>query len=132
MSFKVDIREADRLEQVMKDFQGNTEETINDVLHNEASPLIQESIRRLMPVSGRTWKGKKPSAKVGKSMTDEKGNLYVTVKSSKNYNYLYFPDSGENTRRHYGNQQFFLRGGEAQSSEIVNRCVNRLVEGFEG
>lgn len=129
--FELDSREVDRLFQAMKDFQGDTESAINEVLHKEASPLIQESIQRLMPVSGKTWKGKSPPAKTSKSLTDEKGNLYVTVKTTKKYQYLYFPDDGTNTRRHVGNQQFFWRGGESQQSEIVDRCVSRLVNDFE-
>lgn len=127
----LDWEDLDRLQQSMKDFQGNTEEAINEVLHNEASPLIQESIKHLMPVSGRAWKGKTPPAKTSKSLTDEKGNLAITVKTTKKYQYLYFPNDGSNTRRHAGNQQFFERGAEAKRSEIVDRCVGRLVNNFE-
>lgn len=127
----LDWEDLDKLEQAMKDFQGNTEETINDVLHNEASPLIQESIKRLIPVSGRKWNGKKPPAKTSKSLTDQKDNLSITVKTTKKYQYLYFPDDGANTQRHAGNQQFFKRGAEAKRSEIVERCVGRLANDFE-
>lgn len=129
--FKLDAAEFERLQQAMQKFPGNTEKTINEVLHNEASPLIQEAIRRLMPVSGINWKGKAPAAKTGNSLTDEKGNLFITVKTTKKYQYLYFPDDGTNTRRHIGNQQFFLRGGESQQTEIVDRCIKRLVTDFE-
>lgn len=127
----LDWEDLDRLQQAMKDFQGDTEETINDVLHNEASPLIQESIKRLIPVSGRTWNGKTPPAKTSKSLTDQKGNLSITVKTTKKYQYLYFPDDGTNTRRHAGNQQFFKRGAEAKKGDIVDRCVGRLKNNFE-
>lgn len=129
--FELDATEFDRLSQVVKNFPNDAEKTINDVLHNEASPLIQEAIKRLMPVSGKKWKGKKPAAKTAKSLTDEKGNLFITVKNTNNYHYLYFPDDGTSTRRHIGDQQFFLRGGEAKQTEITDRCINRLVEGFE-
>lgn len=126
-NFKVDVSGVDRLQQAMKDFQGNTEKTINEVLHNEASPLIQEAIKRLIPTSGKNWSGKKPPAKTSKSLTDVKGNLSVTVTTTKNYQYLYFPDDGTNTRRHVGNQQFFWRGAEEKQDEIIDRCVSRLV-----
>lgn len=131
MSFKMDFWEFERLQNAMKQFPGNTEKEINEVLHNEASPLIQDAIRRLMPVSGKTWKGKAPAAKTGKSLTDEKGNLFITVKTSKKHQYLYFPNDGTNTRRHVGEQYFFERGGESQQTEIVDRCINRLVTNFE-
>ena len=129
--FELDATEFDRLSQAVKNFPNDAEKTINGVLHNEASPLIQEAIKRLMPVSGKKWKGKKPAAKTAKSLADEKGNLFVTVKTTNNYRYLYFPDDGTSTRRHVGNQQFFGRGGEAKQTEIVDRCINRLVEDFE-
>lgn len=128
---ELDFYEFDRMYQAMLDYAGNTEEAINDILHNDASPLIQEEIKRLMPVSGREWKGKKRAAKTSKSLTDEKGNLFVTVKTTKNYQYLYFADDGTNTRRHVGNQQFFLKGGEAKQDEITDRCVARLIDGFQ-
>lgn len=129
--FELDSKEFDRLQRALQNYQGDTEKEINDVLHNEASPLIQEAIQRLIPTSGKTWKGKRPPAKTGNSLTDQKGNLSITVKSTTKYNYLYFPDDGTNTRRHAGNQQFFKRGGESKQTEIVDRCVNRLVDNFE-
>ena len=106
--FRLDATEYDRLVDAIKNFPGDAEKAINSVFHNEGSLLIQDSIRNLMPVSGRTWKGKKRAAKDAKSLTDMKGNLFVIVKTTNSYNYLYFPDDGSNTKRHAGNQQFFL------------------------
>ena len=119
-----------QLEKAMIDFQGDTEKTINDVLHNEGSQLIQDAVRRLIPESKKKWKGKKAAAADGKSLTDVKENLSVTVKTTKPYQYLYFPDDGTNTRRHVGNQQFFQKGGESQIEEITNRCITRLADNF--
>lgn len=130
-TMKIDAAAFDDLQQAMQAYQGNTEEAINEVLHNEASPLIQDSVRKLIPVSGRNWKGKLPPAGVGKSLTDAKENLAITVKSSKNYQYLYFPDDGSSTTRHAGNQQFFYKGGELVQDEIIDRCTARLVSDFE-
>jgi len=129
--FDMDAKEFDRLQQAIKNFPGSAEEIINDVFHNEGGELIQEAIRRLMPVSGKNWKGKKPGAKNGKSLKQENGNLAVTVRTTSAYHYLYFPDDGTNTRNHVGNQQFFRRGGESSQSEIVDRCISRLVTDFE-
>lgn len=131
MRFQLDTKEFERLQNAMKNFPGDTEKAINEVFHEEASPLIQDAIRRLMPVSGKTWKGKAPAAKTGNSLTDVKGNLYITVKTSKKHQYLYFPDDGTNTHRHIGNQEFFRRGGESQQTEIVDRCIKRLTTNFE-
>ena len=130
MKFQLNAEEYSRLEQAMKEFQGDVEKNINEVLHEEASPLMQDAIKRLIPVSGRTWNGKRPPASTGKSLTDQKENLAITVKTTKTYQYLYFPNDGTNTRRHAGNKQFFLRGGESQRTEIVNRCIKKLTNSF--
>lgn len=125
--FKLDVSGAEELQQSIKSFSGNAEATINDVLHNEASPLIQNEIRRLMPESNRKpWTTKKAAAKGAKSLMDKKENLSITVKTTADYNYLYFPDDGSNTRKHAGNQQFFRRGGENVQAEIISRCLRRL------
>lgn len=129
--FRLDIAEFDDLQTAMKNYQGNTEEAINDVLHNEAGQLIHDAIKRLIPTSGRSWKGKKAPAKTSNSLLIQGGNLSVTVRTKKNWHYLYFPDDGTNTRRHVGNQRFFERGGESQKQEIVNRCIGRLVNAFD-
>ena len=129
--FDLNTEGFDDLYQAMQDFQGNVEEEINDVLHNEAGDLIEEAIYRLMPVSGARWKGKKKGAKSAKSLMQVKENLSITVKSKTAYNYLYFPDDGSNTQKHVGNQQFFKRGGESQVDEIKDRCISRLVNAIE-
>ncbi len=129
--FRLDWAELQGMEQAMKEYQGNVEEVINDVLHNEAGQLIYDEIKRLMPISNRTWKGKKAPAKISNSLLIQGGNLSVTVRAQKAYQYLYFPDDGTNTRKHAGNQQFFMRGGENQKEEILNRCMGRLVGAFE-
>lgn len=128
--FNINDTGLKQLEEHMKNFAGNVEEVINDVLHNEAAPLAQDAIRRLMPVSGKSWKGKKAAAKSGKSMQSVNYNLAVEVKTTKDYQYLYFPNDGTNTRRHAGQQFFFEKGGEAVQNDVVERCVARLTENF--
>ena len=129
--FRLNSQDLERLEEAMKSFQGNTEKTINDVLHAEGGQLIHDEIKRLMPMSGKRWKGKKAPAKTSNSLLIVGGNLSVTVTTKKAYQYLYFPDDGSNTRRHAGNQQFFSNSGENQKEEILNRCINRLVSSFD-
>lgn len=115
----------------MKRFPSGAENAINAVLHEDGGALIADEIRRLMPVSGKTWNGKKPSAKMGKSLKQENHNLAVTIRTTSDYHYLYFPDDGTNSYRHVGNKQFFLHGAEGQQTEIIDRCINRLVAEFE-
>lgn len=130
-TFRIDGDEFDSLLEAIKSFPGNAEKVINDVLHNEGNELIQRNIRLLIPVSGRTWKGKAAPAKTGASLTSVNGNLSVTEKTTKKYQYLYFPNDGTNTQRHVGNQQFFFEGAENASGDIIDRCIERLTNQIE-
>lgn len=128
---KINIEQTDELLKAMKEYQGDVETSINDILHNQAGGLIQDSIRRLMPVSGKLWLGKARAAKSANSLRNVNENLAVTVTTQKKYQYLYFPDDGTNTRRHVGNQRFFERGGDAVKDEIIERCIGKLTNIFE-
>lgn len=123
--------EFDKLTEFMLEYQGHAVKHINDVLWNEGANLIQQSIQQLLPESGRTWRGKKPAAKRGAPFTvTDRAALSVEVGTKYAYHYLYFPDDGSTTRKHAGNQQFMLRGAEAQQAHILDLCVARLVEEF--
>lgn len=130
-TLSINVQEFERLAQAIRNFPGNTEDTINAVLHNEGGLLMQEAIQPLIPQSGKTWKGKRAPARTGNSLRSTNENLAVWVRSTKSYQYLYFPDDGSNTRRHVGNQQFFLRGAESVKGEVIDRCVGRLIQNFE-
>ena len=130
-TFRLDATEIERLQTAMKEYSGNVEEAINEILHNEAGELIQEQIKLLMPVSGAKWKGKKSPAKTSNSLRNVPGNLSITVTTTKNYQYLYFPDDGTSTVKHAGNKQFFARGGEAAKEDIIDRCIAKLTNKFE-
>lgn len=125
---RLDYFEIDRLQQALQGYQGDTEATINDVLHNFAGDRAQTDIYRLMPISGKKT-GK--HAKDSKSLSNVTGNLSVTVTAKGKWHYLYFPDDGTNTRRHVGNQRFFERGGEAAQEDIIERCITSLTSNFE-
>ena len=132
--FEMDRKELDRLFNTIKNFPGNAEKAINNVLYEEAPDIITEEIKLLLPVSGANWKGKKAPAKTAKSIkerTEERRNLSIVVGTVSAYHYLYFPDDGTNTRRHVGEQKFFERGGKASTTEVVDRCINRVVNGLE-
>ena len=126
-TLRFDAEAFNRLEEAMKGYQGNVENKINEVLWNEGGVMIEEAIMQLLPFSGRNWKGKKPAAKSSKPFVQGKGNLSVTVKTKKDYGYLYFPDDGSNTRKHAGNQQFMLGGAENEQEEIIQRCIAKLI-----
>lgn len=121
--YKLDAKDIESLQYAMKNYKGNVENVVNEVLHEEAGPLILRSVQRLIPVSDAK---KKRHAKDANALRQVNYNLAVKITTAGKYGYLYFPDDGTNTRRHIGNQQFFKQGGEAVRSDIIERCLNRL------
>lgn len=133
--FKIDTQQFDVLQRAIQLYSGDAERTVNDVLHNEGGKLIQDEIMRLLPESGRTWKGKRTAAKRAKPFTQKNENLAVIVRTVSAYHYLYFPDDGTNTRRHIGYhgkpREFMYKGAENQTGKIIDRCIDRLIEKWE-
>lgn len=130
--FRCDENEVfGRLQEKMENFPGYSGPVIDSVLHGEGAKLIRGNIHDILPVSGRTWKGKKPAAKDAQPFRQEDGELSVTTRTVKNYHYLYFPDDGHTTLRHAGNQQFMYRGAENSASRIIDLCVEELTQELE-
>lgn len=134
-SIKLDAREIETLQRAIQQYSGDAERTVNDVLHNEGGKLIQEEIMRLLPESGRDWKGKKKAAKRAKPFTQKNENLAVIVRTVPAYGYLYFPDDGTNTKNHIGYKgkprEFMYGGAENQTGKIIDRCIERLIKKWE-
>lgn len=131
--FGIDAKDFDKLHQAMADYGGDAEKAVNEVLHNEAGPLVYEEINPLINPSGRKFKGHSKSAKASAwPLYDTSANLAVTVKTKPKWGYLYFPDDGSTTRRHAGNQHFFQRGGDKAAPKIVERCIGVLTEQWKG
>lgn len=135
MTFTLETDQFERLQQAMESYAGNAGKTIDDVLHNEGGKLINEAIIRLLPESGRKWKGKKTAAKRTQPFVQENGSLSVTIKTKSAYHYLYFPDDGTNTKRHIGYKgrprEFMYKGADSRSEKIMDLCINRLIEKWE-
>ncbi len=97
--------------------------------------LSKANIASRFPVSGRHWKKKIKSASSagikGVFNQPKKGNLSVTVRTRKSYNYLYYPDDGSNTRNHQGNQHFMQKGAEDSQEQIIDALVERLSKKVE-
>ena len=123
--FNVNLLEFEKLSEALTEFSGNAEDVIDEVFHSEeVNALAQNAIKTLMP---RSNKKKGVHAKDSNSLRKLDGNLSVTIRTQKKFQYLYFADDGTNTRRHIGNQRFFGRGGENVQGDIANRCTNALL-----
>lgn len=134
-TFTLNSDQFEQLQTAMERYSGNAGREINDVLHKEGGMLINEEIMRLLPASGRTWNGKKPAAKSTQPFVQDNGTLSVTIRTKSAYNYLYFPDDGTDTQRHIGYKgkprDFMQKGAENKTSEIIDRCINRLIKEWE-
>lgn len=127
--FSINEQASERLLNAMAECSRKCGPIIDDVLHNEGGKLINDEIMQILPVSGRKpWKGKKTAAKSAQPFKQDNGTLSVTVKTKNAYHYLYFPDDGTNTKRHAGEQYFMKRGAENSAEEIIDRCVQRLID----
>ena len=127
--FLLDAERVGELSGLIMDFGGDAERVINDVLHNEAGPIIYQHINPLIHSSGRTFRGHHASAKTSDwARYDTDDNLAVTVGTKSKYHYLYFADDGSNTINHVGDQQFFRRGAEDAAPDIFDRCLVSLID----
>ena len=131
----VEFRQEDNFEELqntLSQLKEEGEKIITNVLHNEGASEIIEGIRLLIPESGREWEKKKaPAKKASRSIgyrKNESGNLNVIVGTYHDYNYLYFPDDGERTKHHEGNQQFMRKGAENKAGKILDICMEQLTE----
>lgn len=129
-TFELDAQDLDALQEKMNAYGEGAAREINDVLHGEGAREINDQIMRILPSSGRHWKGKKAPARSAQPFTQEDGMLSVTIKTVNSYNYLYFPDDGSNTKKHAGNQQFMAAGAESASGKIMELCIGKLTEEF--
>lgn len=134
-TFDLEFEQAERLQQAMENYPGLAGREIDDVLHNEGGRIINDEIMRLLPESGRKWKGKKTAAKRTQPFLQENGSLSVTIKTKNAYHYLYFPDDGTNTRNHVGYKgtprEFMYHGAENKTAQIMELCINRLIRQWE-
>lgn len=133
-SISFDAHDFDEVIKTAQKFGDGALALVDDIIHKEAGDLIRAEVSKLIPESGRTWKGKKAAAAKSDPYGTDKTEtmLAVTVHTRSGYHYLYFPDDGSNTKRHAGNQQFFKRGAENAAPDIIDLCVSRLIDEFNG
>ena len=124
-----DASEIDALQDLMTQYGDNAQRVIDEVLHGEGAEEIKDEISRILPSSGRSWKGKKAPAAAAMPGAFQQDNemLSVTIAARGYYHYLYFPDDGTNTSKHIGDQQFMKRGAESAANRVVELCIGKLV-----
>lgn len=109
-------------------YGAEVEKIINDYLHNEAPKRINPSIVGLVPVSDRLKKHAKNSNPFGRQ---ENYNLAVKLITSKEFNYLVFPDEGLGTSKNNIALDFTGRGLEAETPTLIDEMTARIQENFQ-
>lgn len=138
--FSLEDAAFERMASAIKEYGAAAEDMISKYLLTPGADQIERGIAQFLPTSGRTWKGKKPAAKTTATATpnevfqremSKKEVLTLIIRTKEPYHYLYFPDDGSDTLRHWGDQQFMLAGAESASKEIINGAIERLTSELE-
>lgn len=129
-AFALDQSDFDRLAEAMKKAADNAEKAVTDSLNStEVKKILMNSITNLTPVSSAKIASWHPvHAKEAKPYTSKKENLSITIKSKKQFGYLYFPDDGSNTKNHVGMQQFMIKGAEQVKDSVIDIVINKIIE----
>ena len=124
-----DAGDMQEFSEMIGQYGNAAQKVINDVLHEEGAQEIKKEITRLLPASGRSWKGKGAPARSAMPGRFAQDNdlLAVTIAARGKYHYLYFPDDGTNTKRHAGNKRFMKKGAEKATPRIIDLCLGKLI-----
>ena len=127
----IESEEFEKLAQSMEQYGQGASDVVSKVIH-ESGDSIKQHIDPLIHASGRRFKGHTSSAKGSAWQRYDTGEpLAITVRTVSRRNYLYFPDDGSNTKHHFGNQRFMLRGAEAAAPAILDKGIQALITAFE-
>lgn len=125
IKYETDFNRLQKEIKAYSDYAGNV---IDEVLITSGAEQIIEDILPLMPMSGRTWRGKRQPAKTAEPFQSKKISMGVEINAKNAYHYLYFPNDGTNTMHHAGEQYFMERGLEAATPKVIDMCIDKLTE----
>lgn len=128
--FVADAESFDEVQKLINKLE-RPADIIQKVFREFGADEVKKEIQKLLPESGRRWKGKKTAAKQAQPFRETFEGLTMTVGTKSAYNYLYFPDDGSTTKKHRGNQHFMQRGGDNAVEAIINRLVEEMTSALE-
>lgn len=129
--YRLEVGDVDALASAMSKAGERAGSIVDGYLRDQGAEAIEREISARLPESGRRWRGKKTAAKKTKPFQRKFSPLAVTIQSKSDYDYLYFPDDGSNTKRHRGNQHFMRGGAEAALDGILDGILSQLSAIFE-
>jgi hypothetical protein len=126
-TFTSDHKEFNNLVKSLSSYGAEVESALNEYVHNEAPQKIKPAIEGLIPVSDRNKVHAKHSAPFGRQ---EDYNLAVKLITSKEFNYLVFPDEGLGNSKGNAPLDFTGRGLEAEMPVLIDEMSQLLQEKF--
>ncbi len=99
------------------------ENILNNYIHNAAPEVIKPSIEGLVPVSDRDKRHAKFSNPFGRQ---ENYNLAVKIITSKEFNYLVFPDEGKGRSVNNSPLDFTGRGLDAMLPQLADEMTEQV------
>ena len=126
--FDLESNDIQKLQDAIKQFEGNAEKTINDYLNSEAKEKFINSIINLIPVSEKGINHAKMSEPL---KGDMKGNLTLYIHTKTKFNYLYFPQTAEGTSKGKSPNDFMEKGVDAEYDNVINGILEKLQKRME-
>lgn len=124
-NFTLEQKQFNEVMQRVAGYGAEVETALNDYLHLTAPEIIKPAIVGLVPVSDRNKTHAKSAAPFGRQ---ENYNLAVKILTSKEFNYLVFPDEALGTSKGNTPQDFTGRGLEATIPDLINDMTARILE----
>lgn len=120
--FELKLEDVKRINDIIKSYSGDAEKQINDYLSGPGKIKIINSIVNLIPVSDKD----KKHAKDSKPLEGVNYNLSLTIRSKRQFNYLYFPQMAEGTSKNNTPNDFMEKGVDSIYDSVVNDLIERL------
>lgn len=120
--FELKLEDVKRINDIIKSYAGDAEKQINDYLSGSGKSKIINSIVNLIPVSDKD----KKHAKDSKPLEGVNYNLSLTIRSKRQFNYLYFPQMAEGTSKNNTPNDFMEKGVDSIYDSVVNDLIERL------
>lgn len=120
--FELKLEDVIRINDIIKSYSGDAEKQINDYLSGPGKIKIINSIVNLIPVSDKD----KKHAKNSKPLKGVNYNLSLTIRSKRQFNYLYFPQMAEGTSKNNTPNDFMEKGVDSIYDSVVNDLIERL------
>ncbi|MBP1045270.1 hypothetical protein I6N96_03200 [Enterococcus sp. BWM-S5] len=128
-SWIVDLVDMDRLTEAMKKIPDHSERVINQTLQTKVEKTADTEIITKMPLSEMKKRLKGHAhAKESRSLNTKHENLGFTIRPTKKFNYLKYPDLAIGTSWNNEPQEFMRKGMEQKVPAITEVLQQALDE----